>query len=164
MWFSLGFITRETGFMKFRQLMCFGALGRVPSTISPTTRGKFCNPSSPRIFQVQDQEILQLSGLSGLSWSYLGALPRTLALRLEAIFQFPGLEPTILLLCPRMLFSWFRTRELGLYGTKAGSMFWSLGKNSFFKPWGKASVSIIFVYDNLLTNLVVLWSCGCSFF
>ena len=48
MWFSLGFITRETGFMKFRQLMCFGALGRVLSTISPTTREGFCNPSSPR--------------------------------------------------------------------------------------------------------------------
>ena len=37
------------------------------STISPTTRGEFCNPSSPRIFRVQDQRILQLSGLSGLS-------------------------------------------------------------------------------------------------
>ena len=63
--------------------MCFGALGRVPSTISPTTRGEFCNPSSPRIFRVQDQGILQLSGLSGLSWSYLGALPRTLALKIR---------------------------------------------------------------------------------
>ena len=34
----------------------------------------------------------------------------------------------------------------------------TLGRILFFMPWGGASV-----HGNLLTNLVVLWSCGCGF-
>ena len=60
----------------------------------------------------------------------------------QRILQFLDGKPSCLLPCSRMLFSEFRPMELGLYGSKAGSMFWNLGKNSFlhalrrsFGPW-----------------------------
>ena len=104
MCFSLGFITRETGFMKCRQLSCFGALGRVFSTVegSPSTRGGSYNPSSPRPGG-QDlfcsQRIL-LQSFFTPGYCSLGSRPGNSAYM-----------------------------EL-----KAGSMFWSLEKNSFFSP------------------------------
>ena len=52
----------------------------------------------------------------------------------QKILQFPGLEPTILPLQPRMFLSGIRNMELGLYGTKAVSMFWGLEKISYFSP------------------------------
>ena len=130
MCFSLGFITRETGFRQFRQLMCFWSSGKV----SFYHRRGFCISSSPRILQVQDQGILYLSGLSGLPWSSIKDVrPQdwglsSLVASLEGIhssqriLQFLGWKPTCLLPCSRMLFSQFRTRELGLYESKAGSM------------------------------------------
>ena len=94
--------------MKFRHLSHFGALGRVFSTVEgfPST-GKG-DPVTLRV-QGQGEGFILQSEDSPVLW--MGA---------------------ILLLQPRMLLSWIRTRELGLYGTKADSMFWSLEKNSFF--------------------------------
>jgi len=74
MCFSLGFITRETGFRWFRQLMCFGALGRSPST----TGGGFVS------LQVRGSFRFKIRGFStSVDYlDYLGVLSRTLGLRI----------------------------------------------------------------------------------
>ena len=44
------------------------------------------------------------------------------------------LESAILLLQPRMFLSWIQNMEFSIYGSKAVSVFWGPGKNSFFSP------------------------------
>ena len=47
-----------------------------------------------------------------------------------------ALESAILLLQPRMFLSWIQNMEFSIYGSKAVSVFWGPGKNSFFSPAG----------------------------
>ena len=137
--FSLSFITRETGFGHSRQLMC-----------SEVLEGPFLPQKEIFIIlQVQEsckseyRDFLYLAIC--LDWSE--DLSRKFNLETKGNFLWVHHLRKFILAkgsfsswvgslhvyfpCSRILFSEFRPMELGLYGSKAGSMFWNLGKNPY---------------------------------
>ena len=92
----------------------------------------FWSPERDYFLQLKDFPTLGCGSYNPVS-SRLERGIHTIIRRLSGSF---ALESTILLLQPRMFFSWIQNMEFSIYGSKAVSVFWGPGKNSFFSPAG----------------------------